>query len=261
MSWAAQRRLFYVLGSLCIFAALISFPVYSFLQTPPTCFDGIHNGLETDVDKGGECRLLDSRSLIPLSVQWVRPFETQEGIYNAVAYIENPNEQAGIMSLKYELRLYDAKNTPVAIREGTTYVMPGSITPLFEGRIDSGKRIVTRAFLDIVEEPRWERMTDVARAVAIENKQAQEVTVSPRVTAVAHNTAVRPITTPSFVAVVFDTAGNAFAGSQTTFERLDAGEKRDLVFTWNKTWPLVVGRIDVLPRAEPRYEEEKKKTQ
>lgn len=256
MSWAARRRFLYILGFLCICAALVSAPVYSFLKTPPTCFDGVQNGLETDVDRGGVCVALDGRQLIPLTVQWTRPFEVQSGVYNAVAYIENPNENAGIRSLNYELRLYDAENVLVASRQGKTFIMPGSITPIFEGRINTGNHLVTRSFLDFDQVVPWERMTDVARVIAVENKVVKDVQLSPRIEAVAHNTSVKPITNPSFVAVVFDTAGNAFAGSRTVFERLSADEERPIVFTWSAAWPLAVGRIDIIPVAEPLFSDE-----
>lgn len=256
MSWAARRRAFYILGFLCILGALVSAPVYSFLKTPPTCFDGIQNGLETNLDRGGSCVVLDETLLIPLTVQWTRPFEVQEGMYNAVGYIENPNENAGIRALNYEVRLYDAQNILVASRQGKTFVMPGSITPIFEGRIDTGTHVVTRAFLDFDQVQRWERMSDVARVVAIENKVVKDVTQSPRIEAVAHNTSVKPIPNPAFVAVVFDTVGNAFAGSRTVFERLSPDEAHPIVFTWSKPWPLAVGRIDIIPIAEPVFSTE-----
>ncbi len=251
MSWAAQRRALYILGFLCIMGAVISFPAYSYLQTPPSCSDGKQNGWETAIDMGGTCAVLDGRELIPITIQWVRPFYVQEGQYSAVAYLENPNENAGVAALHYELRLYDEKNVLVAVREGKTFIMPGSVTPLYEGRIETGARSVTRAFLDILEEPRWERMNDVSRVIAIENKKVTDPTTAPRINAVAHNTSIAPIRNPSFVAVVFDTAGNAFAGSQTAFERLETGMQKDITFTWSKNWPLAVGRVDVIPKVEP----------
>jgi hypothetical protein len=59
------------------------------------------------------------------------------------------------------------------------------------------------------------------------------------------------IINPSFVAVVFDTAGNAFATSQTALDRLDPGVARTIAFTWPSGWKYVVGRIDILPVSVP----------
>jgi hypothetical protein len=51
--------------------------------------------------------------------------------------------------------------------------------------------------------------------------------------------------------VVFDTAGNAFAGSSTVVPVLTDGERQEIVFTWPDPFPFVPGRIDVLPSLEP----------
>jgi len=51
------------------------------------------------------------------------------------AYIENPNDGAACASVAYHLGLYDSENVIVAERTGTTFIMPGGITPVFIGAL------------------------------------------------------------------------------------------------------------------------------
>ena len=252
MSWAARRRFLYLLVLFLIIAGLTLIPTYIHFKQPPTCFDGKQNQGESDIDKGGPCNALDENSLIPLSVQWTRAFETKEGIYNGVAYIENANEGAGVKYLSYEMRLYDARNVLVAVRQGKTFVMPGSVTPIFEARIESGHRVVTHAFLDI-SDPEWVRATDSARTLIVENKKSSTESTAPRIDAVVHSNALSGINHVSVVGVVFDTAGNAFAASKTEFDRINPGEVKDISYTWPLPWTLAIGRIDIYPVVEPDW--------
>src|SRR3989344_828026 len=140
MSWASRRRTVYLLGIFLFFAVVLGIPTAIWLYEPPTCFDGTQNQGETALDKGGPCVLLDERTLSPSAILWSRAFSVRTGSYNALAYIENPNRDAGVRLVAYRFGLYDEKNVLVAERDGRTFVMPGGITPVFEGAIDTGNR-------------------------------------------------------------------------------------------------------------------------
>ncbi|NBV76602.1 hypothetical protein EBR66_00310 [bacterium] len=253
MSWAARRRFLYLLGLAIIVGALTLIPTYIHFKQPPTCFDGKQNQGETQVDKGGPCSVLDENALIPLAVQWARAFPTQEGLYNAVAYIENANEGAGVRELRYEMKLYDSRNVLVAVRAGKTFIMPGSVNPIFEARIEAGNRVVTRAFLDVTPQPQWERAEDRARMMVIENVRPSSETTAPRIDATVHSVRAVSTTDVKVVAVAFDTAGNAFAGSRTALDIMQPDERKEVSFTWPQPWIFTVGRIDVLPVVEPEW--------
>src|SRR5262245_42578779 len=134
MSWASRRRATYTTGAIVFFVILLGGPlVYWYLKIPETCSDGIKNGDETAVDKGGSCPLLDERLLSPHAILWARQFSVRDGSYNVIAYVENPNENAGVKVAPYRFRLYDDRNILVAEREGAGFIMPGTVTPIFEG--------------------------------------------------------------------------------------------------------------------------------
>ena len=133
----------------------------------------------------------------------------------------------------------------------TTFIMPGGITPVFEGAINTGNRTVAHTYFEFTSPLVWERMANPARAISISNRSLSATDATPRLEAYAENTSVAPIANPSFVAVIFNPAGNAFAASATTLTRLAGGERGTIVFTWPDPFPEVVGRIDILPVLPP----------
>lgn len=252
MSWASRRKAAYAGGVIAFFAVLIGAPIaYYVLTIPPTCSDGIKNGDETGVDTGGSCPLLDPALLHRPSIVWSRSFRVRDGTYSAAAYIENSNAGAGVRYAAYRFGLYDANNILVAERFGTTFLMPGTVTPVLEGRIDTGYREVARTYFEFTQPLTWERMKDTALPVSISGKQLTDSDSVPRLTAMASNGSVTDILAPSFVAVLFDPAGNAFAASATRLDRLAAGGSAELIFTWPDPFAIPAGRIDVIPLVTP----------
>jgi len=233
------------------FALTFGIPLAVWLYEPSTCFDGKQNQGETAVDKGSPCSLLDERTLTPYAVLWSRSFQVREGAHGAVVYIENPNNEAGVRRATYRFGLYDNRNILVATREGTTFIMPGGITPIFEGAIDTGNRTVARTYFEFTGPLVWERTTNAAEALTIRNKQMFNTNESPRFTATVKNESVAEIRNVSFVAVVFDTAGNAFAASETLLSHIAPDAKHEIVFTWPEPFRFAVGRLDIFPRLPP----------
>ena len=252
MSWASRRRASYLFGIIVFFSVVIGGPLaYKYFSIPPTCTDGIQNQDETSIDKGGPCLIVDESSLQPYALLWARGFRVRDGSYNAVAYIQNPNRDVGVRSARYRFGLYDAKNVLVAEREGTMYIMPGATTPVLEGRIDAGNRIVARTYFEFIEPFTWERMKNNALVISVNNKDISDISVAPRLTALAQNSSVVAQTNISFVAVIFDPAGNAFAASATSLQRLNPGETSPITFTWPDPFTIQPGRTDVIPLMAP----------
>lgn len=252
MSWALRRKLLYAGGVFLFFAIIAGIPIAIWLYEPPSCADGKQNQGETAPDKGGPCPLLDERALSPVSALWSRAFPVRGGLYNAVAYIENPNEAAGAHAVEYRFGLYDERNVLVAERKGVTFIMAGGITPVFEGAIATGNRAVARTYFEFTSRPAWERLDNPADSLLISNKTIEAPDSAPRLSAKVKNASVAPAIDPSFVAVVFDTAGNAFAASATTLQRLAPNEEKEIVFTWPDPFTKVAGRTDVIPLSQPR---------
>jgi len=252
MSWSSRRRASYTFGLILFFGLLFGAPLaYWYLSIPTSCNDGIQNQRETAPDKGGPCRLIDERTLSPHAILWTRAFPVRDGSYGVIAYVENPNENAGVLLTPYRFKLYDDRNILVAEREGAGFIMPGTVTPIFEGAIDTGSRKVARAYLEFIAPLVWERLRDTTSPIKVMSKQVTDVNTTPRLIATIQNTSVADLRNLQFTAVVFDTAGNAFAGSSTEVPLLNDGERMDIVFTWPDRFEYVAGRIDVLPVLTP----------
>jgi hypothetical protein len=254
MSWASRRRATYVGGMVLFFALLIGLPILHYISTiQPTCFDGIQNQGETAVDEGGPCLKLDPNQLSPWSIVWARSFQVRDGLYTAVTYIENPNSGAGVALAHYRFGLYDSGNVLVAEREGTTYIMPGGITPVLEAGIDTGNRVVVHTYFQITDQTLvWERMTNTASAIRINNQEVSDVDTMPRISARAQNIGFAPLHAVSFIAVVFDPNGNAFAASATAIRDLDPNSPQQITFTWPQPYPAQVGRVDIIALLPPK---------
>ena len=241
-----------MIGVILFFLIIIGGPLlYWYFSVPPTCSDGIKNQGETTVDQGGPCLVLDERTLQPHSTLWSRSFRVRDGYYNAVAYVYNPNKEAGVRRAYYRFGLYDSQNVLVAERRGTTFILPGAITPVLESRIDTGNRTVSRTYFEFTDTFIWERMINTSLSIAVNNKELSNTAIMPRLSASVENHSVADVINPSFVAVIFDPAGNAFAASATTLERLSAGATSEIVFSWPDPFPVQVGRIDISPLVAP----------
>lgn len=256
MSWASRRRAKYGFGVVAFLVLIIGGPIaYSILSTPATCVDGKRNGGETSVDKGGPCLLLDERMLAPHALLWSRSFYVRDGSYNAVAYVHNPNRNAGVESVAYRFGLYDSQNVLVAERIGRTYIMPGVITPIFEGAIGTGERIATRTQFEFLEPLQWKRLDDASRDIRIVDRRVEGAGTTPKVIVRVENTSVRTLFDIVFVATIAGPSGNAVTASQTTLDSLPGGASEEIVFTWPDPFGATVGSIDIsalIAPEEPR---------
>lgn len=240
------------MGVVVFFLVAIGGPIaYHFLSVPPSCTDGAQNQGETAVDKGGPCAILDERALSPTATLWTRSFRVRSGSYNAVAYIQNPNANAGALNVQYKFGLYDDQNILVAERSGVTSIMPGSITPVFEGAIDTGNRVAVHTYFELLSTPIWQRLANAADPIKISGVVSSDIDTTPRVTANVENQSVAAIKGIAFVAVLFDGAGNAFGASQTALDELQGGETRTVFFTWPDPLHTAIGRIDIIPVVKP----------
>ncbi|MEK7107173.1 MAG: hypothetical protein AAB899_03230 [Patescibacteria group bacterium] len=251
MSWASRRRSIYILGIVAFLIIVIGIPLVKYSYSPPTCTDGKQNQGETAPDKGGPCPILDERAFSPASILWSRSFSVRDGTYSSVAYVVNENANAGVRKVGYRLGLYDERNVLVAERTGKMFIMPASITPVYEMNISTGSRAVAHTYFEFTEPLVWERLKSDAAVIALNNREITGAGSSPRLTALAENISIAPVSDMSFVTVIFDPSGNARASSMTSLSRLNASEKQQITFTWPKPFTSAIGRVDIFPVVSP----------
>ena len=154
-AWSQQRKLTIVLTMVVLSVFILSGIVFTFLYSPPSCDDGIQNGLEEGIDCGGSCQQICVAPPIPLRDIWRRAFPVTNGVYAAVAYIENQNKTRYVPEVQYEIELYDSFNALIGRTSQFTPIMPNGITPIFVPHIVTGKQEVVSASFRFVKEPKF----------------------------------------------------------------------------------------------------------
>ncbi len=76
-----------------IFLVLVGTGIYyAFLKPAPTCFDGIKNQDEEEIDCGGSiCISCEIKTLKEVEVIWVQAIPLNQNLYDLAAKIRNPN--------------------------------------------------------------------------------------------------------------------------------------------------------------------------
>ena len=237
MSWSGRRRFSYATGVIIFLLFVVGVPLFLYFYEGPSCFDGDHNGDELGVDCGGSCQLLCEFQTDDPTILWSRSFEVTPNNYSAVAYVENPNPKAAVDNINYIFRLFDEDNILVAERTGSTFLLPGRVTPIFEADLFTGNRVPVRTFFEFNEDPVWYVAEDNLSLLSVQDRVLSNPETNPRLDATLENTSVEEFKDVEVVAVVFGTDGNAVATSKTFFELIEKRMVHDLIFTWPTGFP------------------------
>lgn len=251
-SWAAKRKLTYLgifFGAAIIF---IGVPFFVWLYRAPTCSDRVQNQGEQGVDCGGPCsRLCAAKFLSPL-IDWQRFFQVAPGVYHVLAYVENPNLNAGIANVSYTFRLFDEKNVNLVERTGQTFIAPGAIIPIFEPSLQTGERTPARLSFTFNGNENWQEFKNVSTpSLKVTRRDLISDNGIPRLNVTILNTSRRDLKRFEVVTVLYDAAGNAANASRTFVDALPADNSADLVFTWRQPFSAAVSKIDILPLLYP----------
>lgn len=240
----------YISGVVAFLAIVIGVPTYFILKKPPTCFDRKMNQDERGVDCGGVCSLVCTQDTAPLVVLWSRTFHVTEGVYNALAYIENPNATAVAYDVPYIFRVFDEKNVLITERKGVTDITSQGVVPIFEGAIDTGWRVPGRTFFEFTAPIVWVKKGREPHLV-IAAQTLKNVDESPRLEAQLQDIEVYDVKNIEVVATIFDEQENAMAASRTIIPIVYGQSSKPLIFTWPKPFPRASSRIEIIPRVHP----------
>lgn len=250
MTWAFKRQVFDLIiffGVIAVFGFLI---IYPFLQTEPTCKDGRQNGTELGVDCGGSCILACMETTDPVSILWSRAFKVVEGRYNAVAYIENHNENQAVGRIRYRFRFADENNIYIGKRDGETSIPPSGKFAVFEPAIDLGNSIPVYTTFEFTEVPVWVQVTpDKVNQLKIfvSDIRLEGEDTDPRLSATIKNNSLFTIPDVNVVAILYDELGNAVSTSQTYFQKLAGEEVQNVNFTWPEPFSAKVVTKEIIP--------------
>lgn len=250
MTWALRRQITYIGGLFIFFGAIATYFLWPYFNKLPTCNDGKQNGNESGIDCGGECPLACFNEVDKLSVFWSRTFEVVPGRYNAVAYIENQNDNQAINKIKYRFRFADANNLYIGMREGETFVPPRGKFAIFEPAINLGNSVPVYTSFEFIETPVWinvpkEKVDQLTIAVS-DIKFENEDTV-PKLTATLKNNSLFTIPNINAVAILYDEFANALSVSGTKVDVLGSESEEQVYFTWRSPMPKKVFTKEIIP--------------
>ena len=240
--WSVRRKINIILTMFTVGVFVAAVIIFSLLYNPPTCDDGIQNGQEFGVDCGGPCPAMCAERPRRLLDVWTRAFPLTDGVYAAVAYIENQNENWYVPSVQYEIVLYDKERSIITRASKKTAIMPNGVTPIFVPHILTGKSTVATASFRFTEEPRFVRYDGAYNFTFSDIRTDVRDNMSPRVDAVVTNAGDTTAAAANFIVIVYDEDGVAIAASRTFEEYMEPGESRRIQFTWVYPFVLRAGR-------------------
>lgn len=232
VSWSFKRQLTYLFIPLVLILGLFAFIFFKYFYTAPTCFDGVKNGDESGRDCGGSCQLLcTSDSLLPI-VYWSESFLVSDSVWNASAYVENPNISSEVRSATYAFRLYDDANKLIATIEGETLIPKNKKFLVFYPGINTEGKKVKRTEFEFTGPLVWMTSSPQVPEFKVTHRPLDRESTSPLISGVLENTGVYPSGPVELSVIVYDGRGNAIGASRTYTDSVPVREKVDFGFTW-----------------------------
>ncbi|MES2088272.1 MAG: hypothetical protein V4467_04765 [Patescibacteria group bacterium] len=192
--------------------------------------------------------MLCKASALDLIVHWQRSFKVKDGVYNAIAYVENPNLDSGASLLSYKFKLYDKDNFLIYERDGKTFIPPKKIFGIFESNILTGTRIPTKTDFEY-SPPAWRRDATQEKFLSIAKQNLAVSDQGSRLTASLENNNLEPVRNIEAVALIYDTdTGNAVGTSRTVVDSIEKGSSAPLIFTWPEAFFASTTRNEILYR-------------
>ena len=242
--WARERKFIVTLLIISLVMGVVFGILVRIVYKPETCYDGIKNQNEKDIDCGGVCDVECRQVLGEVDIIWtsaVRLAKEGEGtydsnVYSLIALVENQNIDFIGENIEYEFITYDDEGALVTTIEHFTNIMPGTVTPIFYSGVETGKREIASVDIKFNKGIRFKKYDKELNLTFSDYKF--ENGDDPRASAKVVNNSVSHEDEIAFIAVIQDEIGNTVAVSRTLKDRLFPGEKEDIFFTWVNRWEL-----------------------
>lgn len=249
-SWSRRRKNIYAVIVAAFLIAAIGLPAFFLLYEAPTCFDGIRNGREQDVDCGGSCERLCSSSFLPPQVVWTRYEKIAPGIYNMAAYIVNPNTDAEARNVPYSMIMYDKDGIPITEVKGSVTIPPHRNTLAFRGSIDVDQSIPVSRVFAFTATPEWTKREDPLKFLTYNAGTYSEDEAGSYFAVLLNNSSLEPIKRVAVYVVLKDRDQNVVGFSKTIVDEIPPKGSAIAPFTWPKGRQGEVISQEVLPVAE-----------
>lgn len=251
LEWAKKRKIIY--GTITVIVVILV-GIYLFrnvLFPVQTCFDGKQNNFESGIDCGGTCSLRCSQEVIPLSVLWARPLAVSSSTYDFAALISSKNIDNAPRTIVYTFIAYNKDGQEIAKVKGTTIAPIDGDFPIMEQNIRLAEVPVTLSAVIVSDVPHYtvlEKPTTPTLRIVGSRFEAGSI---PRVYATLINTKRLVLKNLPVRVFLYDADGNVFAAGQTIVPSLDKEGTKEVVFTWDRAFPITPTRIRVFPILDP----------
>lgn len=236
-----------------LFIILIIASLIYFLTRPAeNCFDGKQNQNEEGVDCGGicmqKCAITAKQSLLTKETGFI-----ESGIvdkFDAYAYIENPNQELGASSFNYEFVLKDSGGTPIGVKSGTEFILPGEKKYITENNIDSHFFPSTAEFS--IKNVEWIELKDYFERpqLKVVNKSYNEINSGigfSEATGLLKNESPFDFSKIRIKIILKDANGKIVALNATEMSSVKSGENRDFKVSWPSRFTGSIGNMEVQP--------------
>lgn len=241
--WSVRRQLIFFFLAVLFVAVLVAILLWRFWPES-SCTDGRQNQNETGVDCGGVCSAVCLNEVQPARVLWARILPLPGGAYDVAALVENPNPDLVLVSLPYNLRLFDDDNLFITRLAGRVALGPREQFIVFETNVNVGRRRPARARLDFSGQAIWQRGEDRLALVVTDRRfTASPPLLEARLT----NNSRRSYRGIRVAAVLSDDRRNAIAASLTAVEELAPGAAKEISFSWPGPLAAEPAFIDFYP--------------
>ena len=252
MDWATQKKLKYFFAIIIIVLIGVAMAVFPILNRPATCFDKKQNGNENGIDCGGSCQFLCKSDIVPLNTVWARAVKNADKSVNLVAYIQNQNKTAGVISANYKFTIYDTEGNIIKIEEGETSVPANGNVAIFAGPVDVGERKVQVTTFEWISSLSFSSVTEDATQSVLEttSTELEKATTTTHLTANLRNLKRIEYNKVPVVVVLYDENENAVLVSRTLVDRISPEGTAIASFYWNIGIEEDITKIEVLPYFE-----------
>jgi len=244
--WAAKRQFAYIAGILGFFVLVVGIPSFIYFYKPPTCSDGKQNHGEEGVDCGGPCTNLCPTGFVRPTILFSRYSKVADGLYNLLAYVDNPNMLGGTVNTKYVFRLYDKDSLLIGERSGTVSISPGRKVAIFEPSFQSVREPKNIIF-EFDSNLRWVRPGDEpvfkVSDIAVDNDGFYS-----RINAQISNQSEKAAQNVEVIAIVYDSEDNATAFSRTYIDAIPGLDSSSVSFIWPEKFTEIPTKIDIVAR-------------
>ncbi len=239
MNYRFRKQLFIIILFLVVIAAIATAFYFLKIRKAATCFDGIQNQNEKDVDCGGICALsCELLTIKPIEISWAKFISLENESYDLVASINNPNPNFGVSNLKYTFKIYDVSGNKSKGRSNPSYILANGHKYVIEGGVDVGQAVgKVELTIETVAQKDWSRINEEYRApnIYVMNREFSMMSNPPgasQITGLIKNDSTFDFNSIDVSVLLFDSDKKIIGVNKTEARTVLAGEQRYFSTIW-----------------------------